>query len=122
VIGTPPDGRGICDNLTSTTLQPWFSKEMIQGAQVSKNALQLPISKDSGTDTRERKSPLPAAHDTIDSGLFFLCNLLLADKSEAANGMQATSVKIAILFMGNLTLTSNTHHLILAELAVKPPY
>jgi len=115
VIGTPPDGRGICDNLTSTTLQPWFSKEMIQGAQVSKNALQLPISKDSGTDTRERKSPLPAAHDTIDSGLLFLCDLLFADKSEAANGMQATSVKIAILFMGILFNIRHADHLILVE-------
>ena len=87
----------------------------MQGAQVSKNALQCPISKAAGTDAKERKSPFPAAHVTIDSGLFFLYDLLLADKSEVANEMQAISVKIAILFMGILFNIRHADHLILVE-------
>ncbi len=115
MIGTPSFERGICDNLTSITWQPWFSKETMQGAHVSKNALQCPISKVSGTDIMDKVSPFPAAHVTIDSGLFFLCDLLFADKSETANGRQAISVKIAILFMGILFNIRHADHLILVE-------
>ena len=87
----------------------------MQGAQVSKNALQCPISKTAGTDTTEIKSQFPAVHDTIDSGLLSLCGLLWADKSEVAKEMQATSVKIAMLFMRILFNICYSGHLILVE-------